>query len=104
MVHFGGYDLEDVNTQVLRITNSGAVPKRIHIIPPTTPHFKLRYNKLGVVAPGMSQDVYVDFFPDEYRYYYDCVRVNCEVRRDDERRTSARTSPPPPLTLFTLNS
>ncbi|GMH73709.1 hypothetical protein TL16_g06262 [Triparma laevis f. inornata] len=78
VVHFGGYDLEDVNTQVLRITNSGAVPKRIHIIPPTTPNFKLRYDKLGVVAPGMSQQVYVDFFPDEYRYYYDCVRVNCE--------------------------
>ena len=36
--------------------------------------------KKGLLAPGMTEEVAVEFCPTQYRYYYDCVRVHCEVR------------------------
>jgi hypothetical protein len=59
VVHFGGYQVGETSTLTLRVTNVGPVAKRMHIIPPTTPFYKLRYAKLGVVAPGMSQIIKV---------------------------------------------
>ena len=84
VVHFGGYQVGETSTVTLRLTNVGPVAKRMHIIPPTTPFYKLRYAKLGVVAPGMSQIIKVDFIPTEWRYYYDCIRINCEGDEGDE--------------------
>ena len=78
IVHFGGYTLNRVSTQVLNVTNVGPLPKRLLIVQPTTPYFKLRYEKAGVVAPGMAQKICIDFFPDECRYFYDCIRIRAE--------------------------
>ncbi len=36
-------------------------------------------DKKGLLAPGMSEEVVVEFCPSHYRYYYDCIRVNAEV-------------------------
>ena len=41
MVHFGGFELGKVFRQVVRIVNTSPVSRRMHIIPPTTPHFKV---------------------------------------------------------------
>lgn len=43
--------------------------------------------KRGTLAPGMSEEITVEFTPQQWRYYYDCVRIHCEVRgrRQDVR-------------------
>lgn len=48
-------------------------------MPPSTPYFKIKYNKKGMVPPGISEDIYVQFTPnDEYKYFYDSIRIHCE--------------------------
>lgn len=42
VMHFGGFQLGQTYTQVLRICNTSTSATRIHIIPPTTPFFKVR--------------------------------------------------------------
>ncbi|PNH08744.1 Primary ciliary dyskinesia protein 1 [Tetrabaena socialis] len=79
VLNFGGYVLGQVHSQTLRIRNVRASGMRFHIIAPTTPFFKATCaNKKGLLAPGMSEEVVVEFCPQQYRYYYDCVRVHCE--------------------------
>lgn len=32
-----------------------------------------------MVPAGIAEDIYVQFTPnDEYKYYYDCIRIHCE--------------------------
>ncbi|KAG2423826.1 hypothetical protein HXX76_014986 [Chlamydomonas incerta] len=79
VLNFGGYELGKVYSQVLRIRNVRASGTRFHIIPPSTPFFKATCPaKKGLLAPGMTEEVTVEFCPTQYRYYYDCVRVHCE--------------------------
>eukprot|EP00743_Colponemidia_sp_Colp-15_P003394 GILK01003668.1.p1 GENE.GILK01003668.1~~GILK01003668.1.p1 ORF type:complete len:832 (-),score=131.18 GILK01003668.1:94-2589(-) len=78
VLHFGGYQVDKTHTQLLRIVNVSSESQRIHILNPTTKFFTTRVNKKGLLAPGMSEDIYVDFTPTEWRYYYDCIRIHCE--------------------------
>lgn len=59
----------------------------MHILPPQTPFFKIRYQKKGMVPTGVSEDIYVQFTPTNqneneplaaYKYYYDTIRIHCE--------------------------
>ncbi|KAG2494686.1 hypothetical protein HYH03_007202 [Edaphochlamys debaryana] len=79
VLNFGGFELGRVYSQTLRIRNVRASGTRFHIIPPSTPFFKATCpTKKGLLAPGMSEEIEVEFAPQQYRYYYDCVRVHCE--------------------------
>ena len=60
----------------MHLLNASPVSQRLHILPPTTPSFKIFYNKKGVVAPGMTQPVTIVFEPKEYRYHYDFFRLH----------------------------
>ena len=35
--------------------------------------------KKGLLAAGMSDEITIEFFPQQYRYYYDCIRIHSEV-------------------------
>lgn len=78
VMHFGGYSLNVVHEQKLSIVNKSTSSKRMHVIPPTTPYFRARFENKGWVAPGMSTDLIIEFAPTEWRYYYDCVRVHAD--------------------------
>ena len=77
-MHFGGYEVGKTHTQRLVITNTSRVSRRIHVVLPSTPFFRAECSRRGLVAPGMSERVDVQFCPTEHRYYYDCVRVHAE--------------------------
>ncbi|KAJ3584031.1 hypothetical protein NHX12_014528 [Muraenolepis orangiensis] len=49
----------------------------VQIIPTQTKYFQTTYTKKYRLIPGLAYAVKVHFCPDEWRYFYDCVRVHC---------------------------
>ncbi|XP_060070730.1 cilia- and flagella-associated protein 221-like [Ylistrum balloti] len=77
VVHFGGYTLHKKQVQTLSIVNASTEVIRMHIIPPQTKYFYLKYKKSERLVPGLTIECTIEFTPDEWRYYYDCIRINC---------------------------
>jgi len=78
VVHFGGFELHRPHRQMCRIMNSSLRTQRFTIHQPTTKYFKVRMSKLGAVAPGMWEELIIEFTPDEHRYFYDSIRIVTE--------------------------
>lgn len=78
MVHFGGFELDKVHRFTLKLVNSGTVPARYVVTPPSTPFFTILCTKNEVFAPGIQQSVEIEFVPTEYRYYFDTITVQIE--------------------------
>ncbi|CAM9360174.1 unnamed protein product, partial [Ectocarpus sp. 8 AP-2014] len=78
VVHFGGYVLGRAHSQCVRVVNISRTSQRLHILGPATDSFKMRCNKKGLVAPGSSEVITVDFHPREHRYHYDCLRLHTD--------------------------
>ncbi|KAM8934069.1 cilia- and flagella-associated protein 221 [Pelodytes ibericus] len=76
ILHFGGYEVGKQYKQTLKLINISQDVMTLHIIPPQTKHFSISYNKTHRLVPGLAYTISVHFTPDEWRYYYDCVRVH----------------------------
>ncbi|KAJ8003525.1 hypothetical protein DPEC_G00149260 [Dallia pectoralis] len=77
-VHFSGFKLGESFETSLRLINKSSEVINIHIIPTQTKHFQTKYLKKHRLVPGLSYTVKVRFCPDDWRYFYDCIRVHCK--------------------------
>lgn len=77
VVHFDGFEIGKKHIRSLSIVNVSMEVIRMHIIPPQTKYFYIKYTKSERLVPGLALDCAIEFTPDEWRYYYDCIRINC---------------------------
>ncbi|CAL8307565.1 unnamed protein product [Merluccius merluccius] len=77
-LHFNGFVLGKDYQKVLKLINISSEVMNIHIIPTQTKYFQTTYTKKYRLIPGLAYTVKIHFCPDEWRYFYDCIRVHCE--------------------------
>ena len=78
ILKFGGFVLNKINTKRVLIRNTSGMPRRIYVLPATTKSFNFLCTKKGNIAPGMSDEIFVQFIPEDYKYHYDCLRIQAE--------------------------
>uniref|UniRef100_A0A3B4WR13 Uncharacterized protein n=1 Tax=Seriola lalandi dorsalis TaxID=1841481 RepID=A0A3B4WR13_SERLL len=61
-----------------KLINISSEVMNIHIISTQTKHFQTTYTKKYRLIPGLAYTLKVRFCPDEWRYFYDCIRVHCK--------------------------
>jgi hypothetical protein len=59
IVRFAGFELRKTHTLKVKLINNSPAPQRLHILPPSTPYFKIKYHKKGMIPSGISEDIYV---------------------------------------------
>ena len=75
-VTFKGYELNKLNIIKIYVKNTSQKAQRVHILPPKSNLFTIKFNKKGHLAPGLHQEIYVRFTPTEHKYFYDTIRIH----------------------------
>ncbi|XP_027963025.1 deleted in lung and esophageal cancer protein 1 isoform X4 [Eumetopias jubatus] len=99
---FTDYEIGPVYEMVISLQNITATGRYLRVLPPSTPHFALGLGmfpgKGGMVAPGMTCQYIVQFFPDCLGDFDDFILVETQSAHTLLIPLQARR-PPPVLTL-----
>jgi len=68
-IHFAGFKQDELHEQTFRILNVSATRQRVHILRTETGSFNTVCEKKGLIAPGMYEEVTVQFVPRAYEMY-----------------------------------
>lgn len=75
VLNFKGFQVKKTVVKKVTVKNVSETPQRVAILPTNTAFFKPKFNKRGNLAPGLSEEIFVQFIPSEWRYHYDCLRI-----------------------------
>lgn len=78
IVHFSEWNLTDGCKQIVTVINCSRKSQRFQIYAPASEEFSAQYDKIGNLAPGMSQSITVKFSATELRYHHDTIRIEGE--------------------------
>jgi Flagellar-associated PapD-like len=78
IVHFSEWNVTDGCKQIVSVTNCSRKSQRFRIYSPASQEFAALYDKIGNLAPGMSQSITVKFSATELRYHHDTIRIEGE--------------------------
>ncbi|XP_064133559.1 deleted in lung and esophageal cancer protein 1 [Loxodonta africana] len=99
---FTDYEIGPVYEMVIALQNTTATSRYLRVLPPSTPYFALGLGmfpgKGGMVAPGMTCQYIVQFFPDCLGDFDDFILVETQSAHTLLIPLQARR-PPPVLTL-----
>ncbi|XP_063468166.1 deleted in lung and esophageal cancer protein 1 isoform X4 [Symphalangus syndactylus] len=99
---FTDYEIGPVYEMVIALQNTTTTSRYLRVLPPSTPYFALGLGmfpgKGGMVAPGMTCQYIVQFFPDCLGDFDDFILVETQSARTLLIPLQARR-PPPVLTL-----
>ncbi|XP_045153607.1 deleted in lung and esophageal cancer protein 1 [Echinops telfairi] len=99
---FTDYEIGPVYEMVIALQNTTATSRYLRVLPPSTPYFALGLGmfpgKGGMVAPGMTCQFIVQFFPDCLGDFDDFILVETQSTHTLLIPLQARR-PPPVLTL-----
>ncbi|XP_057560762.1 deleted in lung and esophageal cancer protein 1 isoform X5 [Hippopotamus amphibius kiboko] len=99
---FTDYEIGPVYEMVISLQNTTSTSRHLRVLPPSTPYFSLGLGmfpgKGGMVAPGMTCQYIVQFFPDCLGDFDDFILVETQSAHTLLIPLQARR-PPPVLTL-----
>ncbi|KAM9454928.1 cilia- and flagella-associated protein 221 [Clarias gariepinus] len=77
-LHFSGFEVGKDYKKVVRLINISSEVIHIHILPTQTKYFETEYTQKSRLVPGLAHTVTVHFSPDEWRYFFDSIRIHCK--------------------------
>ncbi|TRZ02507.1 hypothetical protein DNTS_000083 [Danionella cerebrum] len=77
-LHFRGFEVGKEYKKLLKLVNISSDVLSIHILPPMTQHFQIKYSKKCRLVPGLAYTITVLFRPDGWHYFSDNIRVHGE--------------------------
>ncbi|XP_076838766.1 cilia- and flagella-associated protein 221 isoform X2 [Brachyhypopomus gauderio] len=77
-LHFSGFEVGKVYKKSVKLINISSEVLSVHILPTQTKYFSTEYTKKNRLVPGLSYTINVHFSPDEWRYFFDSIRVHCK--------------------------
>ncbi|KAJ3055547.1 Cilia- and flagella-associated protein 221 [Rhizophlyctis rosea] len=75
VVHFQFTHLLEPIHKTIRVLNADSKAMRLMFKGPTKGPFSMTFRTKGSIVPGGSAEIFVEFLPGEWRYYYECLEV-----------------------------